>query len=320
MQHGIYMCNKLKELKTKNFSIIVPVYNEEKFINKSIRKIIYHANNTNLDYDIIIIDDGSLDNTWNCIKELKKEFPFIKGIRFTRNFGKEAAIYAGLKETSKMAAIVIDADLEHPPELIEDMIRIWLNKNTNIVEAIKIKRSYDNKIRLFLTKLFLTIFYKATGIDIENETDYKLLDRYVINLYLEMPERLRFFRGLIKWTGFKSEKVYFIPPKQTNRNSRWSFSRLVSFAWDALFSFTTLPIKAILFIGFIVLITSFILGAHTIYMKISHKALTGFPTVILLELFSLSIFMISIGIIGEYIGKIYQEIKRRPIYVIEEKL
>ena len=298
-------------------SIVIPIYNEAKNIpclfNDIIKKVSYRP------LEFIFIDDGSLDNSWQVIKNL---YPpkgiYIKAIRFTRNFGKEAAILAGLREAKGEAIIVMDADGQHPPEYIPEMIR-WWQKGYDLVELVKTKRQRENLIKRLGVYTFYRIFRRFSGIDLENLTDFKLLSRHAVNLYLDLPERRRFFRGLMEWLGVPSKRLPFCPPDRQHGSSSWNFLRLWDLSWSSIVSFSIWPLRLLTCVGGLGCLFSLILICQTIYKKFTKSSLEGFPTVIILiSLFS-SLILLGLGIIGEYIGQIYEEIKRRPPYIILEK-
>ncbi len=300
-------------------SIIIPVYNEEKSIIGLVEKLEKLLENIKI--EIIVIDDGSIDYTWEKIKniKLKNNNHALKGIRFYRNFGKEAAIYAGLLKAKGDAAIIIDADGEHPPELVPKMISFWKN-GYEIVEAIKKERQKESFFKTILVNIFFIFFKLLTDLDIKNLTDFKLLSRKAIDIYIKFPERKKFFRGLISWSGIKSKKIFFSPKKRKYGKSSWNYFKLFSLAWESIVSFSIIPLRLLFMIGLIGIIISIILIIQTLYMKLSGKALGGFTTVILLQILFGSGIILGIGIIGEYLAQIYEEIKKRPLFIIEEEI
>lgn len=306
----------------KKISIVVPAYNEALTLRKLIEEICRNLMNAKRDFEIIIIDDGSEDDTWNILKSCFETCVQLRGMRFTRNFGKEAAICAGLNISRGAAAIVMDADLQHPPEIIPEMIDIWERTGVYLVEAVKERRQKESYVRIVGSHVFYNLFLKTAGLDIRNSSDYRLLDRKFIDQYLSLPENIRFFRGLTKWFEYESKIVHYSPSDRfaEKNGSRWSIKRLFSFARSSLISFTSLPLRLVTWFGFATFIISIILGFQTLWMKISGLAVEGFTTVILVILGIGSVIMVSLGLIGEYIARIYEEIKHRPMYVIQEHL
>jgi polyisoprenyl-phosphate glycosyltransferase len=301
-------------------SIVIPVYNEANVLPYTIKVIIEHLNHIK-QFEIIIIDDGSTDNTWEVLIDLTERYQFVRAVRFARNFGKEAAIYAGLQNSLGAAAVVIDADMQHPPDLIPKMIEIWRQGKVYIVEAIKELRQPENALKRLGAKIFYGMFTQL-GLKLRHSTDYKLLDRIVIDQYLNFPERRRFFRGLTTWMGFKKESVSFIPDNRdvSFGKSRWSLLELFNMARYSLLAFTTIPLRIVTYLGGITLVISIFLSLQTLWNKFNGHAVEGFTTVILIQLFIGSIVMISLGLIGEYLSCVYEEIKGRPVYIVSDYL
>lgn len=303
-------------------SVVIPAYNEALALPVLIKDMSQMLLNLCRGFEIIVIDDGSKDNTWTVLEKCLNECKQLKGLHFTRNFGKESAIYAGLKLSMGDAVIVMDADLQHPVELLPEMIGVWRNSGVHIVEAVKEKRQKESFVRNLGSKIFYRIFSKSTGFDIENSSDYKLLDRKIVEQYLALPESIRFFRALTKWLGYSTHILYYSPKERFGGESKshWTIGKLFNFARNSLLSFTSFPLRMVTWLGFITFFFSIILGIQTLWMKISGLAVEGFTTVILVNLGIGSVIMLSLGLIGEYIARIYEEIKHRPIYVIDKRL
>ena len=307
-------------MRYQGISIVIPVYNEAAVLSYTIKAIMDHIGDI-IRYEIIVIDDGSTDNTWGILNDLTERFQWVRAVRFARNFGKEAAIYAGLQNSLGEAAIVIDADMQHPPDLIPKMIEMWRQERIYIVEAIKEVRQPENALKRLCARIFYGMFARL-GLKLRHSTDYKLLDRIVIDQYLKFPERNRFFRGLTAWMGFRKESVSFIP---VNRDvsfgrSRWTLFKLFNMARYSLLAFTTIPLRIVTWLGVITLVISVFLSLQTLWNKFNGHAVEGFTTVILIQLFIGSIVMISLGLIGEYLSCVYEEIKGRPIYIVSDYL
>lgn len=302
----------------KKLSLVIPVYQEGNHLQKSIKTIIEVISPLRLPYEVVLIDDGSRDNTWDSIIKLINEYSEVKGIQLSRNFGKEAALCAGLDFITGDACIVMDGDLQHPPELIPEMIRLWQEEGYDIVEAVKVSRGEEK----LSSKLFSSIFYKLlnklTGYDLTGASDYKLLDSKAIQAWRNMKERLTFFRGMTVWIGFRRCSLPFTVAPRVGGTTKWSFFTLFNLAKNAVTAFSTIPLHFITTIGVIFLICSVVLGINTLYQKVVGKAVDGFTTVIILLLIMGSILMIAFGIVGEYIARIYDEVKGRPRYVIRQ--
>lgn len=300
-------------------SIIVPAYNEEKSINKTAEVISGLMVNAGIDYELLFINDGSKDNTWLEIMWQAESNKNIKGVSFSRNFGKEAAIFAGLDNCIGNCAVVIDCDLQHPPEKIVEMYKLW-EEGYEVVEGVKNSRGNESAIHKFVVGIFYKIMSNITNIDMKNASDFKLMDRKVIETLKSMPERNTFFRALSSWCGFKSTKLFFDVREREEGESKWSTKSLVKYALNNITSFSVLPMQIVTFFGAFFFLFAVILGIQSIVYKINGKALEGFTTVICIELLVGSICMINMGIMGVYIAKMYEEIKGRPRYIAASKV
>ena len=298
----------------KRISIVVPVYNEGAHIRTSMAYVGKICEEASIPYELVLIDDGSKDNSWEEICGMAKEDDKITAVRLSRNFGKEPALCAGLDMASGDAVIVMDADLQHPPEMIPEMVRLW-QEGAEVVEGVKSSRGKEKKSYRFCAKLFYGMINKATGIDFDNASDFKLLDRKVVEAMKQMPERMTFFRGMSAWVGFERKTFEFEVAERVDGASKWSLKRLITLAVTAVTSYTSAPLHCITVLGFFMFLGAIILGVQTLYMKVSGHAQDGFTTVILLLLLIGSMIMISLGIIGLYLMKIYHEIKGRPRYL-----
>jgi polyisoprenyl-phosphate glycosyltransferase len=301
-------------------SLVIPVYREGSHLNVVIREIIavLEKNISKESYEIILIDDGSPDNTWDVIREISPEFSMLRGVRLSRNFGKECALCAGLEMAKGEAVIVMDGDLQHPPDLIPEMVRLWQKSNIDIVEAVKVTRGKESFIGKIGAELFYTILNYLSGYNLRGASDYKLLDRKVVNAWLKMGERNLFFRGMTAWLGFQRVTIPFEVASRIGGKSGWSTLKLVKLAITGLTAFSSLPLHLITFSGCFFLIIAVILGAQAFILKFTGRAVDGFTTVIILLLIIGSLLMISLGIIGLYIARIYEEVKRRPRFIISE--
>lgn len=296
-------------------SVIIPAYNEEAMLEKTASVISGILTDANIPYELIFIDDGSRDSTWEKITLSSEKVPGVRGIHFSRNFGKEAAIMAGLTESVGNCCVVIDCDLQHPPEKIVEMYRLW-EQGYEIIEGQKSSRGTEGKLHTFAAKTFYSLISSATGIDMANASDFKLLDRKAVNVLINMQEKNAFFRALSSWIGFKTTRVEFDVRDREAGESKWSTRSLIKYAITNISSFSTAPMQIVTVLGVIMFVLSLILGSVSLIQKLCGQALEGFTTVILILLFSSSIIMISLGIIGYYIAKIYEEIKGRPRYII----
>ncbi|MHB1484547.1 MAG: glycosyltransferase family 2 protein [Saccharofermentanales bacterium] len=310
-------------------SLIIPFYNEEKQIPVTINTVTPFMNRLKYDYEIILIDDGSNDQTWRMLEQasayVRPENPEglkgdIKAIRFSRNFGKEPAICAGLNNSDGDAVILMDGDLQHPPEFIPLMVEMWEKEGIEIVEGVKSHRGKESISQKMNAFLFYKIFSKASGYDLQNASDFKLLDRKVVDEWKKLGEHDTFFRALTAWMGFKRKSFEFDVPVRITGKSKWSIFRLAGLSVNAITSFSALPLQLITFLGIVSLVVSIVLAIQTLFNWALGIALDGFTTVILLQLFIGGLIMISLGLIGIYIARIFTEVKARPRYIITETL
>jgi len=299
-------------------SIVIPLFNESGDFAEILREVRHHAGTTNLGHEVILLDDGSTDQTWDVVCDMSRQFKEVRGIKLSRNFGKESAIATGLELASGDAVIVMDGDGQHPPELIPEMVKCWLEGGVDIVEAVKVDRGNERFSSAVGARLFYWLMKHLSGLDLNNASDFKLLDRKVVDAHNRLPESSRFFRGIVSWLGFRKVQISFSVKERIRGRTRWSLLQLVKLAVHASTSFSSLPLHLITIMGMITFVVSLVLGIQTLYRKFSGSAVSGFATVILLLLFIGSVLMVSLGIIGIYIGRIFEEVKRRPGSVIEE--
>ena len=295
-------------------SIIIPAYNEEQCIKRAYNAIHSLLAENNIESEFIFVNDGSSDRTHEIINELSSEQDNIIGLHFSRNFGKESAISAGLAAVSGNCAVVIDCDLQHPPEKIIEMYRLW-EQGYEIVEGIKKERGQEKKMHSIGAKFFYSVISHMAGFDMANSSDFKLLDRKVIDVLNEMPER-GFFRAISYWVGYNKTIVEYDVGERVDGESKWSTHGLIKYALSNISSYSTAPMQTVTVLGVLMLIISVIFGVWALIDKITGRALEGMTTVIIITIFIGSIIMISLGIIGYYIARIYEEIKGRPKYII----
>lgn len=300
-------------------SIIIPAYNEAQMIKKTYMTISNIMNGHQIDAEYVFVNDGSKDDTWNEIDKLGKRHKEVRGVSFSKNFGKEAAILAGMEYALGDCCVVIDADLQHPPEKIVEMYDLW-KKGYDVVEGIKNNRGKQNPIHKLFAKIFYHFISEATGIDMRQASDFKLLDRKVVDILLKMPERQTFFRALSSWVGFKSTSIVYDVNERTEGKSKWSAKMLIKYAVNNISSFSSAPMQMVTILGIIFLGFAIVIGIQTLVRYFMGTALDGFTTVIILQLLIGSVIMISLGIIGFYISKIYVEIKARPRYIVENTI
>lgn len=298
-------------------SIVLPAYNEEQNIANTARVLSELLAANQIDYELIFISDGSRDATYEEIVKASEKNPRIKGAEFSRNFGKEAGIFAGLELATGDAVIVMDCDLQHPPSVIPEMWRLWLG-GAEVVEGIKTSRGKESLGHKLSAGLFYKIMSKLIKMDMNASSDFKLLDRKVVDVLLSLPERNTFFRALSFWAGFRTESVQYEVQERQFGESKWSFWSLMKYAVSNATSFSTLPLQLVTVMGVVSILFSLILAIQTLVRFLMGNSVEGFTTVILLILIIGGFLMLSLGIIGHYIARIYEEVKGRPKYIISK--
>ena len=296
-------------------SVIIPAYNEELSVERAYYTISKILREAEIDNEIIFIDDGSTDATYEKIKNLADKEKNIHGLHFSRNFGKEAAISAGLASAKGDAVVVIDCDLQHPPEKIVEMYRLWQD-GYEIVEGIKKTRGKESKMHGFAARKFYWVISSVVGFDMSNASDFKLLDRKVVDILNRIPERKGFFRAISFWVGYHKTTVEFEVNERLEGESKWSAIGLLKYAVSNISAYSTAPMQIVTVLGVMMLIITAIFSVWALIDKIRGIALEGMTTVIIILIFIGSIMMISLGIIGYYVARIYDEIKGRPKYIV----
>lgn len=301
--------------KSAMLSVIIPSYNENENIRRTAQTIAGILSDAAIEYELIFVDDGSRDTTWAEICAAHDSDPCVRGLGFSRNFGKEGAIFAGLKNARGDCAVVIDCDLQHPPELIPQMYQLWQG-GAEVVEAKKRSRGKEGLFHKIFARSFYKMMKSSSGINLDGASDFKLLDRKVINALNELPERITFFRALSSWVGFTTERVEFDVQPRVAGKSKFSMKSLFRFALNNITSFTDVPIRLITWVGVIFGIMALVLGIQTLVKYFCGQAAEGFSTVILLILITGACVLLGVGVIGYYLSKIYEEIKQRPRYIV----
>lgn len=298
-------------------SVVVPAHNEAQGIAQATHVIGGVLDGCGVRWEIVVVDDGSRDGTFDRVGELARRDPRIKGIRFSRNFGKESALLAGLAHAAGDAVITIDADLQHPPSLIPQMVEHWRG-GAKVVDAVKRSRDTDGAMTRLRARVFNALLTRLGGIRVENSSDFKLLDRVVVDTVARLlPERRRFYRGLTEWVGYERVSLPFDVAERNAGEGKWTLWKLVELALTATISFTSAPLRIVTVLGFLTLAFGFVVGAEALIGWARGFAVSGFTTTIATLLIIGSTIMISLGIIGEYIAKIYDEIKARPAYLVD---
>ena len=303
----------------KLLSVVLPAFNEEGMLEITSDTLVDLLTAENIPYELVFVDDGSRDRTWEMIAEAAEKNPHIHGVRFSRNFGKEAAIFAGLACAQGDCAAVMDCDLQHPPASLIEMYRFW-EEGYQVVEGVKQSRGEESVFHRKSASLFYRSMSRITGINMAGASDFKLLDRTVVDALLSMPERNVFFRALSSWVGFRKIEVEYDVQERAAGESKWSTRSLIRYAVNNIAGFTTFPMQMVTWAGVGTLIFAVILGVQTLVKWFLGHSVEGFTTVILLILLIGSVIMISLGIIGFYLARIYQEIQGRPRYIISKKI
>ena len=296
-------------------SVIIPAYNEELSVERAYYTISDILRKEDIANEIIFVDDGSGDVTYKVIKQLSDKEKNVIGLHFSRNFGKEAAISAGLASAEGDCVVVIDCDLQHPPEKIVEMYRLW-QEGYEIVEGIKSSRGKESKMRSFAARSFYSIISSMVGFDMSNASDFKLLDRKVVDILNRIPEKKGFFRAISFWVGFNKATVEFEVSERLEGKSKWSTAGLLKYAVSNISAYSTAPMQIVTVLGFIMLFITVVFAVWALIDKFCGIAMEGMTTVILILIFIGSIMMISLGIIGYYVARIYEEIKGRPKYIV----
>ena len=311
-----------KAVEKPDISIIVSVYNEEDSLDiffKTIRQTMEQKKEYH--YEIICVDDGSTDDTFSLLQKYAQEDFRIKVIKFSRNFGKEYGLMAGLKYCSGRAAVPIDVDLQDPPELILQFIEKW-EEGYDMVYGIRNDRACDTWLKRWTAKLFYKTYNLMTRSPIPyNAGDYRLIDRKIIDTILELPERNIFMKGIFGWTGFKSCGIKYVRQKRVAGVSKWNYWKLWNFALDGITASTTLPLRIWTYLGSMLSFLGLLYALYIIIRTITYGAdVPGYASLLVFILLVGGVQMIILGILGEYIGRIFIEVKHRPLYIVEKEV
>lgn len=299
-------------------TIIMPVYNEGDYIYQNICTVRDILQKADIEHQYLLVDDGSRDHTLSELRRLADDFSDVSYITLSRNFGKEAALCAALENAAGDAVVVMDSDLQHPPEYIPEMVRLWKEEGYDVVEGVKEDRGKESLGSKIAALLFYRTFAKSTGIEIGIASDFKLLDRRVLEAWRTLPEYNTFFRGLSAWVGFRRYEMPFKVAPRAGGETKWSFKSLARLALNSLTAYTSAPLFLVFWLGILMLIAAVVMAVETLVVYFTNNAAAGFSTVILLQLFIGSGIMLSLSVIGMYVAKIYDEVKGRPRYLIRE--
>ena len=302
-------------------SVVIPVFNEAGGIKTLLGRLVPVLDGAGAPWEVIFVDDGSRDATLEALRAANAADPRIKALSLSRNFGKEIAVTAGLRAATGDAAVLMDSDLQHPPEVIPKLIAGWRN-GADIVYGARIDRTADGPLRGLFSRLYYRLFRALSGTVLHKDGgDFRLFSRRALDAFNRLGERARFNKGLYAWIGYKVEAVPFDVPERASGETRWNTRKLIRFALDGLFSFSTLPLRVWSVLGLVVSAFAFVyilvFLAKTLVFGVD---IAGFPTLVISIMFFAGIQLISLGVMGEYLGRIYEEVKARPLYLVAERV
>jgi polyisoprenyl-phosphate glycosyltransferase len=295
-------------------SVVAPIYNEGPGVERFVRRLTEVLGEANLRYELVLVDDGSADDSWDRIVQQALADDRVRGIQLSRNFGKEPAVLAGLEHAAGDAVVVIDSDLQHPPSAIPAMVQRWRD-GAHVVEAVKRNRTGQGVIGKLGGKLFNRAFTRLTQVDLVNATDFRLLSRPALDALLRLPEHSSFFRGTSSWIGFRRASIEVDIDHREGGASRWTFKSLFRLAVNGLTSFTSAPLHLVTLGGMAFAAFSVLLGAQTLIRWLRGGSVAGFPLLLVMGTFVL----LGLGVIGEYLARIHEEVRGRPRYLVQEK-
>jgi glycosyltransferase involved in cell wall biosynthesis len=298
-------------------SIIVPAFNEVEALPRLVVEVGRVMADLQCRYELVIVNDGSSDGTEACLAKLSHMYPsIITAVNLSRNFGKEAAMAAGLETARGQALVFIDADLQHPPELLARMYDQW-RSGSDIVNAVKRKRANEPGLYIWLANAFNRLMTGMIGRDMSGASDYKLIDRQVADVLMECPERNRFFRGLVAWVGFDEANIEFDVQEREHGDSKWSLWSLVRYSVTNMVSFSSWPLRAVGMVGFVTAALGMLLLIQTLVRYAMGEAASGFTTVIAIQLLLSGMLLTALGVISVYLSQMYEEQKQRPLFIIK---
>lgn len=298
-------------------SVVIPAFNEQEMVPAAAGQIDGILSRAGIPHELIFIDDGSRDATWAEIRAESEHRDTVRGVHFSRNFRKEAAIFAGLQAADGDCVAVIDCDLQHPPEKLVEMYRLW-EQGVEVVEGVKTDRGEESLAHRVAAKTFYRLISEATHIDMTRASDFKLLDRKAVNVLLSMREKRAFFRALSSWIGFRTAEVPYEVRERAAGESKWSTWLLIKYALSNITAFTSLPLHLITGCGAASFLAALIVGIVSIVRLAMGRVVSGLTGAVILLLFLSGLIMVGLGIIGYYLGNIYMEIQDRPRFIVSE--
>ena len=311
----------MKKSNNELLSVIVPCYNEEEVIEETYNRLTSVLKQNRINYEIFFINDGSMDKTLDILTNLAKNDKKIKIISFSRNFGHQSAVSAGIHHCKGDYAVIIDADLQDPPEIIPELLSLAKKEQANVVYGVRKKRKGETFFKRFTAWAFYKIINLLSDVPLpENTGDFRLIDKKVIEAFNQLPEKNKYIRGLISWIGFKQVPYYYVREPRFAGETKYPLSKMIQFATSALLYFTRKPLKLATSMGFMSIVVGLLL---TIYVFLSlflkpHQTVSGWASTIIIIIFFGGVQLLTIGVMGEYIGSIFDEIKNRPMYIIDK--
>jgi glycosyltransferase involved in cell wall biosynthesis len=305
-------------MSAPEISVVLPILDECELIDRTLEVLSAQLSETGRSFEIVCVDDGSTDGTGERLAARSLADARVVPVTFSRNFGKEAAVLAGLEVARGSAVVILDADLQHPPELVPQMLELW-DEGFDVVDAVKADRGRESWLYRRLVAAFHVLLGEATGIDWAGASDFKLLDRQVVDALLACPERSRFFRGLVAWAGFRVTSLPFEVGERAAGRSKWLPFGLIRYSLRNLVAFSPAPLRVIGWIGLLTVLAGAVVAGQTLYNYLTGEALGGFTTVILLIYWLSGLILLSLGVIGYYLSQMYEEQKARPIFIVRKE-
>ena len=302
----------------KSISVVIPCYNEQEVLPELERRLGQVLSTLKIEYEIVLVDDGSNDNTWNVLSELAKRDPHYKVIRLSRNHGHQIALTCGLDQAAGQIVLIMDADLQDPPELITDMILKW-HEGYDVVYGKRNQRYGESRSKKILASTFYRVFAKITGLEIPTDTgDFRLLDRKALNALQTLREKHRFIRGMVSWIGFRQTPIFYDRPQRFAGVTKYPFKKSLFLAVDAITSFSYVPLRFASFLGGALSIFAFLYIVIVLLLKVTGYNLPGYTSLMASILLLGGVQLLVLGIIGEYIGRIFEQGQGRPLYLIDQ--
>ncbi|MFA6601157.1 MAG: glycosyltransferase family 2 protein [Candidatus Omnitrophota bacterium] len=300
-------------------SLVVPVFNEEKVLPEFFDRTASAL--SAFDYEVIFVDDGSRDDSWPVLERMMKKSSRVRAVRLSRNFGHQAAITAGLEHAAGDAVVVMDADLQDPPEVIPAMVARW-QEGYDVVYGTRAERRGESWFKKVTAGIFYRFLRRASPVDLPREAgDFRLMSRAVVNSINSLPERIRYMRGLTSWVGFRQVGLPYTRDPRFAGETKYPLGKMLRFAWDGITSFTRLPLQLAIYLGLMATGLSLLYAFHSLYVCfVTKTAVKGWTSLIIAIVFLGGVQLLMIGIIGEYIGRIYEEVKHRPLYLVRQRL